>query len=141
MPPALVQQMEHAMKTISRIAVLVSAWLAGAALALAQSFPSKVVKIDAPYSSGAGPAVFTRFVADRLARAWGQQVIVDARPGASGFIAIEAAKNAAPDGYELLAVANSHMAINPALYKGKLPYDPEKDFVPVAMIFRTPFFV
>ena len=130
--------------------MLAAAWaLAAAGGAVAQSpstgsgpaFPSKVVKINAPYSSGAGPAIFTRFMADRLGKVWGQQVIVDARPGASGFIAIEAAKNAAPDGYELLVVANSHVAINPALYKGKLPYDPEKDFVPVAMFFRTPFFV
>jgi tripartite-type tricarboxylate transporter receptor subunit TctC len=49
-------------------------------------------------------------------------------------------KNAAPDGHELLVVSNAHVAINPALYK-KLPYDPEKDFLPVAMFYRTPFFL
>ena len=79
-------------------------------------------------------------MADKLADAWGSPVIVDARPGGSGFIAIEAVKNAAPDGHELLVVSNSHVAINPALYK-KLPYDPDKDFVPVAMFYRTPFFL
>jgi tripartite-type tricarboxylate transporter receptor subunit TctC len=111
-----------------------------AAVAQGQQFPAKVVKIIAPYSSGAGPAVFMRVMADRLAKAWGQPVIVDSRPGASGFIAIEAVKNAAPDGHELLVVSNAHVAINPALYK-KLPYDPQGDFAPVGMIYHTPFFV
>lgn len=120
--------------------VLAAAWLGAAAFASAQPFPSKLVKITAPYSAGAGPAIFTRVMADKLAKAWGQPVIVDARPGGSGFIAIEAVKNAAPDGHELLVVSNAHVAINPALYK-KLPYDPEKDFVPVAMFYRTPFFL
>jgi len=106
----------------------------------AQTFPSKPVKISAPYSAGAAPAAFTRAIADKLAKAWSQPVIVDARPGASGFIAIEAVRNAAPDGHELLVVSNAHMAINPSLYK-KLPYDPQKDFVPVAMFYHTPFFL
>jgi len=106
----------------------------------AQQYPAKVVKLVAPYSAGAGPAVFMRVMADRLAKAWGQQVIVDTRPGASGFIAIEAVKNAAPDGHELLVVSNAHVAINPALYR-KLPYDPQADFAPVGMIYHTPFFV
>ena len=98
------------------------------------------MKLVAPYSSGAGPAVFMRLIAERLSKSWGRQVIVDSRPGASGFIAIEAVKNAAPDGHELLVVSNAHVAINPALYKN-LPYDPERDFAPVGMIYHTPFFV
>jgi tripartite-type tricarboxylate transporter receptor subunit TctC len=112
-----------------------------ASAAIGQSFPSKLVTFNAPYSAGSGPAIFTHVMADRLAGAWGSPVIVDARPGGSGFIAIAAVKSAPPDGHELLVVSNSHMAINPALYKGKLPYDPEKDFVPVAMFYRTPFFL
>jgi len=111
-----------------------------AAPTLGQQYPAKVVKLVAPYSAGAGPAVFMRVMADRLAKAWGQQVIVESRPGASGFIAIEAVKNAAPDGHELLVVSNAHVTINPALY-GKLPYDPQADFAPVGMIYHTPFFV
>ena len=121
------------------LAVLAAAWLATAAQA--QSFPTTVVKVTAPYSSGAGPAVFLRVLADRLSKNWGQQVIVESKPGASGFIAIGEVKGAAPDGYNLVAMANSHVAINPALYGAKLPYDPVKDFVPVAMVFRTPFFI
>jgi tripartite-type tricarboxylate transporter receptor subunit TctC len=123
-----------------RRSLLLSALWLFAAGVHGQPFPAKVVKIVAPYSSGAGPAVFMRVMADRLSKAWGQPVIVEARPGASGFIAIEAVKNAAPDGHELLVVSNAHVAINPALYK-KLPYDPQGDFAPVGMIYHTPFFV
>jgi tripartite-type tricarboxylate transporter receptor subunit TctC len=131
-------------KAVPHLIALAAAWLGGVTFALAQSpqagYPTKVVKILAPYSSGAGPSIFMRIMGDKLAKAWGQQVIVDSRPGASGFIAIEAAKIAAPDGHELLVVSNAHVAINPALYK-KLPYDPQKDFVPVGMIYHTPFFI
>jgi len=128
------------MKRFTRMMLFAAAWLAVATLALGQGFPSKLVTITAPYSAGAAPAVFTHVIADKLAAAWSVPVIVDARPGGSGFIAIEAIKKAAPDGHELLVVSNAHVAINPALYK-KLPYDPQKDFVPVAMFYRTPFFL
>jgi tripartite-type tricarboxylate transporter receptor subunit TctC len=119
--------------------LLLVALLAPAALAQAQPFPTKLVKITMPHSPGVAPSIFTRLVAEKLAREWGQQVVVENRPGASGFIAIEAMRNAAKDGHELLVVANSHMSINPVLYR-KLPYDPEKDFVPVALLLRASFF-
>jgi len=124
------------MQRASLLAALCLCWAA----AQGQPYPAKVVKLVAPYSSGAGPAVFMRLIAERLSKSWGRQVIVDSRPGASGFIAIEAVKNAPPDGHELLVVSNAHVAINPALYKS-LPYDPERDFAPVGMIYHTPFFV
>lgn len=100
-------------------------WLGFGTLACAQNFPSKLVRITAPYAAGAGPAIFTRVMADKLAKAWSQPVIVDAKSGASGFIAIDAVKHAASDGHELLVVSNAHVAINPALYK-KLPYDRDR---------------
>jgi tripartite-type tricarboxylate transporter receptor subunit TctC len=108
--------------------------------AFAQPFPSRLVKIEAPYSAGAAPAIFARVIADKLAKAWGQPVVVEPRPGGSGFVALEAVKKALPDGHELVVVSNAHVAINPSLYK-QLPYDAEKDFVPVAMLYRTPFFL
>jgi len=120
--------------------ILLAALCAAAAAAQAQTYPVKVVKVIAPYSSGAGPTVFMRLIAERLTKVWGRQVIVDSRPGASGFIALEAVKNSLPDGYELIVVSNAHVAINPALYK-KLPYDPQADFAPVGMIYHTPFFL
>jgi tripartite-type tricarboxylate transporter receptor subunit TctC len=108
--------------------------------ALAQAFPTKPVEITAPYSPGAAPAIFTRIVADKLSKLWGQPVIVESKPGASGFIAIDAVKSAVPDGHELLVLSDAHVAINPSLYK-KLPYDPQKDLVPVAMFYHTPFYL
>src|SRR5947199_4846050 len=113
--------------------------MALAAPAMAQ-FPSRPVKITMPHSSGVAPSIFMRLVAEKLSDAWGKPVIVENRPGASGFIAIEAVKNAPATGHELLALANSHLTINPSLYR-RLPYDPEKDFVPVAMTLYAWFFV
>jgi len=93
-----------------------------------------------PHSSGVAPSIFMRLLAEKLSVQWGRQVVVENRPGASGFIAIEAVKNAPPDGHELLALANSHLTINPALYR-KLPYDPEQDFVPVCITEYAWFFI
>jgi tripartite-type tricarboxylate transporter receptor subunit TctC len=93
-----------------------------------------------PHSAGVAPSIFMRLIAEKLSKVWGKQVLVENKPGASGFIAIESMKGAARDGHELLAVANSHMTINPSLYR-QLPYDPEKDFVPVAMVLRASFFI
>jgi tripartite-type tricarboxylate transporter receptor subunit TctC len=98
------------------------------------------VRITMPHSAGVAPSIFMRLIAEKLSKQWGKQVLVENKPGASGFIAIESMKSAARDGHELLAVANSHMTINPSLYR-RLPYDPEKDFVPVAMVLRASFFI
>ena len=112
----------------------------GPSAAFAQAWPAKPVRVVSPYSSGSGPDVFLRVVGDKLSRQWGQQVLVDARAGANGFIAIEAVKKAAPDGYEMLLVGNAHATINPNLF-AKVPYDIEADFTPVAMLYRTPFYI
>jgi len=106
----------------------------------AQSFPTKLVRIVSPYPSGLTPDIAARAIADRLSKSWGQPVIVEPRPGANGFIAIGAAKKAAPDGHELLLAGQAHLAINPRLF-ASVPYDPEKDFVPLSLIYRTPFFI
>ena len=119
---------------------LTAVFVFAAAFASAQSFPAKPVRITAPYSPGAAPAIFTRVVAEKLSKLWGQPVVVESKSGASGFIAIEAVKSATADGHELLVVSDAHVAINPSLYK-KLPYDPEKDLVPVAMFYHTPFYL
>lgn len=106
----------------------------------AQSFPTQPVRIISPFSAGSGPDALTRAVAERLAAAWKQPVVVDPRPGANGFVAATAAKQAAPTGHELFLADVGHLAISPSLFR-KLPYDPKADFVPVAGMFRTSFFI
>lgn len=108
--------------------------------AQAQTYPAKMVRIVSPFPTGITPDSAARLLADRLSKAWGQQVLVEPRPGANGFIAIGAAKKAAPDGHELLLLSNAHLAINPHVFKA-IPYDSENDFAPVSLIYRAPFFV
>ena len=114
--------------------------LIAASGAFAQAYPSKPVKIVSPYPSGLTPDIAARAIADRLGRTWGQPVIVEPRPGANGFLAIGQVKKSAPDGYELLLAGQAHLSINPRLFKS-VPYDPEKDFAPLSLIYRTVFFM
>ena len=106
---------------------------------LGQAYPSKPVRITTPYPTGISPDITTRVIADKLSKYWNQQVLVEARPGGNGFIAIGAAKKAAPDGHELLFVGNSFITINPVLFKS-VPYDPEVDFLPITTVYQGPFF-
>lgn len=106
----------------------------------AQAFPERTVRVISTFSGGLSPDTSMRVVADGLSRLWNQQVIVEPRPGGNGFIAIGAVKSAPANGYTLLLVSNSHMAINPSLFP-KIPYDPEKDFATVSLVFRAPFFL
>jgi tripartite-type tricarboxylate transporter receptor subunit TctC len=106
----------------------------------AQAFPTKTVRIISPYPTGAGPDTVARLLAEKLAKTWGQQVIVEARPGGNGFIAIDAVKKATPDGHDMVMVDNGHIAVNPSLFK-RLPYDVDKDFAPAALIYRTDFLI
>src|SRR6266852_5826085 len=105
-----------------------------------QAYPTRPVRIVSPYPSGLTPDIAARAIADRLSKTWGRAVIVEPRPGANGFLAIGAVKKAAPDGHELLLAGQAHLAINPRLF-ASVPYDPEKDFVPLSLIYRTPFFI
>jgi tripartite-type tricarboxylate transporter receptor subunit TctC len=123
------------------IRAFVALSLAAATLvATAQTFPSKPIRIIAPYAPGSGPEVFARFLAERLTKSLKQPVTIENRPGGNGFIAIGAVKRAAPDGHELLLVANSHLTINPTLIPNA-PYDVDRDFTPLSLLYRTPFYV
>ena len=121
---------------ISTIAALVLS-LAASSLAHAQSYPNKTVRIIVGLAPGGTTDVFTRTLAQRLTEAWGQSVIVENRPGASGMIGAEAVAKAAPDGYTLLVSPQTSLAVAPALY-GKAPYDTAKDFAPVSLLGSTP---
>lgn len=117
---------------------IVAAGLAGTALA--QTFPSKPVRILTPFPAGAGPEAVLRMLAEKLQKKWGQPVIVENKPGGNGFIAIDAFKRGATDGYDLIQLDNVHLVAYPHLFK-KLPYDPAKDFDVLTPLFRTYFFV
>lgn len=100
-----------------------------AAIANAQTYPAKPVRLLVPFAAGGGTDTLARMVAQRLTEAMGQTFVVDNRPAVDGVVATETAARAAPDGYTLILVSSSH-AINPALRKN-LPYDTLKDFAPI----------
>jgi tripartite-type tricarboxylate transporter receptor subunit TctC len=96
----------------------------------AADYPNRVVRIILPQPAGGGTDVVARAVAQKLTEAWGQQVIVDNRPGANGIIGAEAVAKSKPDGYTFLYGFGSLLTINQAVYKS-LPYDTMRDFVPI----------
>ncbi len=126
-------------RTFASLAVL--ATIATTSTSFAQSdYPNKSIRIITPFSAGAGPDSVLRVVAEKMMKTLGQTVIIDNKPGGNGFIAIQAAKAAAPDGYTFVQMDDAHMSLLPHLYK-KIPYDVNKDFDPVGTFFRTYFFV
>ncbi len=121
-------------------AILASLPFALAAPAFAQApYPARNVQIIVPYTPGGSIDIMTRSVAQQLAVAWGKNVVVDNRPGASGMIGTEIATKAEADGYTLLGHTSSYPAT--AAVRDKLPFDPARAIVPVAMIARAPMMV
>jgi tripartite-type tricarboxylate transporter receptor subunit TctC len=102
----------------------------------AQQYPSKTIRLIVPFTPGGGTDIVARLLAARLTEAWGQQVIVDNRPGAGTVIGSELLAKAAPDGHTLILQVNS-LAANHTLYT-KLPYDTLRDFTPVILAASTP---
>ena len=96
----------------------------------ASDYPNKPVRIIVPQAAGGGVDVVARNLAQKLGETWGQQVIVDNRPGANGIIGIEAIAKSKPDAYTLGAAFTSVLTINPHVYKS-LPYDTFRDFSPI----------
>jgi tripartite-type tricarboxylate transporter receptor subunit TctC len=99
--------------------------------AFAQTYPDRVITVVTPFAAGSGTDVITRIISKHLTADLGQSVIVDNRPGANGIIAANVVMHAPPDGYMLFATGNTTHAANPSLVKD-LPYDPVKDFTPIA---------
>ena len=122
------------MKSHSHHRRAVLSTIAAAALApaasFAQQFPSKPVRLITSFPAGSGPDAMLRFLGERLARPWGQSVVIDNRPGGGGFIAVSEARKAAPDGHTLLHIDGLNFTAAPHLYKA-LPYDPVTDFIPI----------
>lgn len=104
--------------------------------AWSQAFPSKPMRVIVPWPPGGGTDIFARSIGQKLTESWGQQVIVDNRPGAAGNIGAQLASKAAADGYTLL-LATITLATSPSLYKS-LGYDPLRDLEPVTLIAGVP---
>src|SRR6478609_2146443 len=116
--------------------------LAGALFALmgtqahAQNFPNKPVRILVPYAAGGAVDVLARTLGQSLAKTWGQQPVIDNRPGAGGIVASQALTQAAPDGYTLILVASGH-PLNQFIYPS-VPYDTFKDFTAITEVASSP---
>jgi tripartite-type tricarboxylate transporter receptor subunit TctC len=123
-------------KTRKRLMMTMACCL-GAALALpaiaaqpeAKDYPQRPIRLIDPYAPGGGSGVVARLVTAKLSDAWGKQVVIDNRPGASGAIGTEIAMRALPDGYTLLMGTSGSIAISPNM--NKVPYEPLKDLIPI----------
>jgi len=124
------------MKQLASTAALAVAFVAVPA-APAHAYPTKPVRFIVPFAPGGGNDIIARLLGARLAGTWGQQVVVDNRPGAGGNVAAETTARAAPDGHTIFQfnVAN---AIAASLYR-KLAYDPVRDFAPITQLATSPF--
>src|SRR5215217_6466401 len=103
--------------------------------AMAQSYPTKPVRLIVPFPPGGSNDIVGRLIAEELGQRLGKQVVVDNRGGAGGVLGTEIAANSDPDGHTLLIISVAY-AFNPALYK--LRFDPEKSFAPISMIGTGP---
>lgn len=110
--------------------------LAFSGTAAAQAFPSKPVRILVPFPAGGTTDIVARLVAQRMSEGLGQPVLVENRAGAQGAVGLQAAKNAAPDGYTFIYTNVSNLSIAPNL-ETSLPYDAQKDFAPVTQLGLT----
>src|SRR5256884_4778252 len=123
-------------------------WLAIAALGAAQaafaqgakSYPDKPVRVIVGYSPGGLPDTIARLIGQKLSERWSQQFVVENKPGANGILGAEFVAKAAPDGYTLLMTDNSTHAILPCLFT-RLPYDADRDLIPVSLTARAPLFL
>ena len=122
-------------KRLGALVLLLS--LAGAAEAQAQSYPTRTITLTVTAAAGGVTDVVARALGQRLAQAWGQQVVIENKGGAAHVVGAQSVAKAAPDGYSLLVAEAGTFTINPTLYgNGKLPYDEEKDFIPITGIVR-----
>jgi len=113
-----------------RLLVILLLAAAGLAPALAQNYPLKTVRLIVPFPPGGSTETLARMLSVKLSEMWGQQIIIDNRPGAGGIIGTELGAKAVPDGYTLLMGSGAPLTIVPG-FPAKLPYDPLKDFAPI----------
>jgi tripartite-type tricarboxylate transporter receptor subunit TctC len=129
----LERNMGHVLARFALLAV----FLGVAAPAWTQAYPTKPIRLIAPFAGGGALDLIARSVGQKLSESFGRSVIVDNRAGASGAIGSEIVAKSAPDGYTLLLGATTTHGINPAL-NPKLPYDAVKDFTPISLVATIP---
>src|SRR5215831_20713246 len=106
----------------------------------AKAYPDKAIRVVVGYSPGGLPDAIARLIGQKLSEHWGRQLVVENKPGANGILGAEIVAKAAPDGYTLLMTDNSTHAIIPFLF-AKLPYDADRDLIPVSLTARAPLFL
>ena len=111
---------------------------AAAFLAQAQSWPAKPIRFILSQPPGTGPDIISRLMSDKLGKSWGQAVVIENRAGGNNIIGAQAAARSPADGYNFYFATTAATVINLFTIKS-LPYDPAKDFVPVALIAKSPF--
>jgi tripartite-type tricarboxylate transporter receptor subunit TctC len=126
------------MSAVRRVSIVVLAIFALCAPATAQNYPDRVVRIVNPFPPGGSVDVTSRMLAQKLSENTGHQFIVENRTGAGGNTGAESVAKSEPDGYTLLFTAPGPIVVNKTLYTKGLPFDPEKDFVPIAVFAFTP---
>ena len=125
---------------LSRRLVLCATMTAAALAALpaaAADYPTRPIKVIVPYPPGGSNDILTRLVGDHLQQAWGQPIVAENKPGAAGNLGADLVAKSPPDGYTLVMAPIPVAAVNVSLYKN-LPYDPIRDFAPVAMVSQAP---
>nr|MBF0683527.1 tripartite tricarboxylate transporter substrate binding protein [Pseudomonas sp.] len=124
-------------RTLAALAALACAGILPGIASAQSDYPNKPIKVIVPFPPGSGTDNSARYVGQKLSDVLGQSVVVENKPGASGFIAAQAVAEAPPDGYTLFITTMTTQSVNPHLFK-KLPYDPVKDFEPVSIISASP---
>jgi tripartite-type tricarboxylate transporter receptor subunit TctC len=120
-----------------RLVLTLLACICNPGIADAQSYPTRALTITVTAAAGGVTDVVARAVGQRLSESWGQQVVIENKGGAAHVVGAQSVAKAAPDGYSLLLAEAGTFVVNPTLYgKGRLPYDEEKDFIPITGIVR-----
>jgi len=129
---------KHTEETMPSMLLRAFVWLALLATpladALAQDYPNKPVRFVVPYAAGGSGDLLARVLGEKLAKIWGQQVVVDNKPGAGGLIGTEFAARSEPDGYTIYLATDGPITVAPTLHKKPLSYDWKRDFAPVTLM-------
>lgn len=123
-----------ALRAVATALIALSPLASVQAQAQAQDYPTKPVRFVVPYAAGGSGDLLARLLGEKLSKLWGQQVVVDNKPGAGGLIGTEFAARAEPDGYTIYLVTDGPITIAPTLHRKPLPYDWKRDFAPLSLI-------